>query len=131
MVKIRKLQINKTQEGIMVPIFNKEFLNDTLDCKYSYLTTMSANTTKGPIVHTKRTTIVTCLDSLSVKCFIDNTFKVFEFQSVEIPPNTPVEYINNSNKEITLFVLSDYCWKPNDDECIKYKSWEELLKEIR
>ena len=65
----------------------------------------------------------------------EGTFEMISFEPrigdvspmiIEIPPLFAVNYFNYSETETTTFiVLSDYAWRPNDDESIKYNGWND------
>jgi dTDP-4-dehydrorhamnose 3,5-epimerase len=91
--------------------------------KMIYVSSVNPYQTKGPHIHTKRTSYFICIEGKVV--FIikndDGTYDEIISSSdqpimVHVPKNIASAHINLSDKVSRVLALADVAWKPNDDE---------------
>lgn len=133
-----RTSVNQTSEGVMVPIFNEVLQSfDGFHIGMSYVSTIAPKTSKGPILHTKRRSIVMSMDAGVILEFIDSdtggTISQPLFDElgpilVEVMPNQPCLFKNSSDRIATLIVHGNYAWQPNDGESRKFDGWEAFKK---
>ena len=91
--------------------------------KMIYVSSVNPYETKGPHIHTKRTSYFICIEGKVV--FIikndDGTYDEIISSSdqpimVHVPKNIASAHINLSDKVSRVLALADVAWKPNDDE---------------
>ena len=91
--------------------------------KMIYLTSVNPNEIKGPHLHTKRDSFMTCiqgkvvfivkdLDGLYHEIICDEKKPVL----ICIPKNFASAHLNLSDKPSKILVLASLAWKPNDNE---------------
>jgi hypothetical protein len=133
-----RTSVNKTSEGVMVPIFNEVLQSfDGFHVGMSYISTIAPMTSKGPILHTKRRSIVMSMNTGVILEFIDGDTSGVISQPlfdelgpilVEVMPNQPCLFKNTTNDIATLIVHGNYAWQPNDDESQKFDGWDAFRK---
>ena len=91
--------------------------------KMVYISSVNPNETKGPHIHTKRTSHFVCIEGKVIFIAKDNEGNYKEIESseeepvlVRIPKNVASAHINLSSKTSTILALADISWKPNDNE---------------
>ena len=91
--------------------------------KMVYISSVNPNETKGPHIHTKRTSHFVCIEGKVIFIAKDNEGNYNEIESseeepvlVRIPKNIPSAHINLSSKTSTILALADISWRPNDNE---------------
>ena len=91
--------------------------------KMVYISSVNPNETKGPHIHTKRTSHFVCIEGKVIFIAKDNEGNYNEIESseeepvlVRIPKNVPSAHINLSSKTSTILALADIAWRPNDNE---------------
>ena len=91
--------------------------------KMVYISSVNPNETKGPHIHTKRTSHFVCIEGKVIFIVKDNEGNYNEIESskeepvlVRIPKNIPSAHINLSSKTSTILALADIAWRPNDNE---------------
>jgi uncharacterized RmlC-like cupin family protein len=145
-VILRRLGVNETGEGITIPLYRDTDLRGNVETvRMAYVTTIKPGMKKGPILHRRRHSMVMALGGApsirypdrapedgmeQLRLSIDDEVEVplivaDGYFVAEIPPGTPVQFINRGTATTTLFVVADYAWRPNDDEATKYSSWDE------
>ena len=91
--------------------------------KMVYISSVNPNETKGPHIHTKRTSHFVCIEGKVIFIAKDNEGNYNEIESseeepvlVRIPKNVASAHINLSSKTSTILALADISWRPNDNE---------------
>ena len=91
--------------------------------KMVYISSVNPNETKGPHIHTKRTSHFVCIKGKVIFIVKDNEGNYTEIESsaeepvlVHIPKNVPSAHVNLSSKTSIILALADISWKPNDNE---------------
>ena len=91
--------------------------------KMVYISSVNPNETKGPHIHTKRTSHFVCIEGKVIFIAKDNEGNYKEIESseeepvlVRIPKNVASAHINLSSKTSTILALADISWRPNDNE---------------
>ena len=91
--------------------------------KMVYISSVNPNETKGPHIHTKRTSHFVCIEGKVIFIVKDNEGNYNEIESseeepvlVRIPKNIPSAHINLSSKTSIILALADISWRPNDNE---------------
>lgn len=109
--------------GYLVPLYN---VNDGLraEPKQVYLSVIKAGGRKGPHMHEIRSGFFTCIKG-NVKIVLKTpegykeylSGEVYEYLSVEVPPNIPVMFINLGQEEAFIINMPSPAWTPdmNDD----------------
>lgn len=139
MLLTRKIEIIKTADGIMLPVFKSYEWQDHV-ARMCYITSMRAGARKGPIVHSQRTSIVTCIEGyISLEYIDDDGFmRTIELRdaagdsyAVMVPPNIPVLYANTASTDALILSLPDIAWHPNSDDSTKYDGWDGYSRAIK
>ena len=95
--------------------------------------------TKGPHLHTRRTSHFVCISGKVIFIIRDHDGKFHELESsesepklIQIPKNIASAHVNISNGESKILALADIAWKPNDNEMENLNfdnyNWEKWLK---
>ena len=91
--------------------------------KMIYLTCVNPNETKGPHLHTKRTSYFTCIHGRVIFVIREKNGNYVEIESssekpvmVIVPKNIASGHVNLSDNVSRVLTLADISWKPNDDE---------------
>jgi len=91
--------------------------------KMAYISYVNSGETKGPHIHTKRTSHFVCIQGKVVFIVKDNNGNYNEIESgeenpvlVRIPKNVPSAHINLSRKTSAILALADIAWRPDDNE---------------
>ncbi|WP_428324968.1 WxcM-like domain-containing protein [Nitrosopumilus sp.] len=91
--------------------------------KMIYLTTVFPKEVKGPHLHSKRTSYLTCIEGKVIVIVqdFDGVYKEIECSSEKpqlicIPNNYASAHINVSKNISKILVLADIAWKPDDNE---------------
>jgi len=132
---LKEIEQIKTTEGILIPLYKDwEDWHEGYHVKMSYVTTLNPGTKKGPILHNKRRGMMFCVSgSVTVECFFENKVHRFELGGEDsssllvIPAGVPNMIINNSiNDSATILNMPDRAWRPDDEDTIKFDSWDSL-----
>ena len=90
-----------------------------------YVSSVNPSETKGPHLHTKRTSYFTCIHGKVIFIIKDEEGKYIEIESssekpvmVIVPKNIPSAHINLSKSVSTILTLADVSWKPDDGEML-------------
>ena len=135
--KLTELQVIQTPDGYLTPVYKDwEDWHEGYEVKMVYHTSIGPGISKGPILHERRRGLMSCISGdVSVVCLIDGNLKTYKLSSEEkkfilmIPENVPNMIVNNSQTEKALIMnLPDKAWHPNDEDTIKFSSWDDVLK---
>lgn len=133
MIKVKSLQVFSTPEGTMIPIYHDwDDWNEGYIPQMAYVTTMQPSTSKGPILHERRTAYLTAVSGTVELEYIENGvmnsmhLKDGIIKAVIIPPGVPIKLINHSLSETAIVInLPRPAWKPDDQDTIKFVDWNE------
>jgi len=132
--KLQKLQTFSTGEGEMVPIYKDwETWHDGYIPKMAYITSIAANTSKGPILHLKRRGLMMAFrGEVIVECLVENEIKKYilrnnknEKSALMIPAGVPNRICNESKEEAIILNLPDRAWQPDDEDTEKFNGWKD------
>ena len=135
---LKKLESFSTSEGMLVPVYKDwEEWHESYQVKMVYFTTLSPSTVKGPILHMKRRGMMSCISGdVTIECLVDDQVLKFDLMNnneryaLVIPAGIPNRIINNSSEySATILNLPDRAWHPDDEDTIKFGSWEECTRE--
>lgn len=91
--------------------------------KMVYVSSVNPGETKGPHLHTKRTSYFTCIHGKVIFVIQDKNGNYVEIESssekpvmVVVPKNVASGHVNLSNNVSRILTLADISWKPNDNE---------------
>ncbi|MHA7733127.1 WxcM-like domain-containing protein [Nitrosopumilus sp. S6] len=94
-----------------------------IDPKMIYVTTVNPGEKKGPHLHTKRDSFMTCISGKVVFVIKDKNGNYDEIISgeenpvlVHVPKNISSAHINISKQNSIVLVLANVSWKPDDGE---------------
>lgn len=133
--KLYELQVIETPDGQLVPVYKDwEEWHDGYEVKMAYHTSIRPGVSKGPILHERRRGLMSCISGdVSVVCLVNGKLKTYKLSSgnrkyiLLIPENTPNMIINNSKSQDAIIMnLPDKSWHPDDEDTIKFESWEEV-----
>jgi len=143
--EIFDLESIKTEDGELVPIYRDW---DPWHAGYipqmAYITTLKPGVVKGPILHERRRGLMMAYSGeVEVECMIDG--KISSFSLIDknenrkillIPAGVPNKITNLSlDAEAIIINLPDRAWRPDDEDTIKFESWESYqeysLKEVQ
>ena len=134
--KLYELDVIKTPEGFLTPVYKDwEDWHAGYEVKMAYHTTIGPGISKGPILHERRKGMMSCISGeASVVCLVNGNLKTYKLVDEEkkfillIPEGTPNMIINTSEeKEAMILNLPSKAWHPDDEDTIKFKSWEDYL----
>jgi dTDP-4-dehydrorhamnose 3,5-epimerase len=129
--------ISKNINGELTVIW-RDWDNIIKEPKMIYTTAVNPGETKGPHLHSKRTSYFVCVKGKVVFIIKDKNGKYHEIESSQedakmvcVANGTASAHVNISKKSSTILVLADVAWKPNDNEMsnVKFddyfwKKWE-------
>lgn len=137
----KNISINKTAEGLMIPIFrNWDSLIPGYQPAMVYATTIGPNMKKGPILHRFRSGYMTSIGGdVSIEYIEDNEIKkiglnidIDNVRVVSIPAGMAIKIINNSNQEAaTIINLPDIAWHPDNQDTEKFENWERFFEYVK
>lgn len=136
----KEISINKTAEGVMIPIYRDW---DSLIPGYKpamvYATTIGPCMKKGPILHKKRSGYMTAIGGEAVIEYLEDghikninlSVDDSHVRVVFIPPETPIRIVNNSKTEVsTVINLPNIAWHPENQDTEKFEDWENFFKHV-
>ncbi len=137
--KIFNIQKIKTKEGYMFPIYKnwETDLNESHQPKMVYVTTIEPFLEKDIILHEKRVSYITCIQgdvklTMKVK---DNIVDCSLYDKenncpnvVLIDKNIPIKLTNVGKENAIIVNCPSPSWHPDDEDTIKFKTWEEYDK---
>lgn len=134
---IKKIQKIKTTEGSMIPIYRDWDIetNGGHIPKMVYATTLNVGTIKDIIFHEKRTSYLTCIQGkVLLELFLNNELQSFVLDAnkqdfvdlVIIPSAIPLKLSNIAEETAIIINCPTPAWNPQDQDTIKFKSWEEF-----
>ena len=135
--KLFELQTIQTPDGQLTPVYKDwEEWHNGYAVKMVYHTSIGPGISKGPILHERRRGLMSCITGdVSVVCLVNGNLKTYKLSSggkkyiLMIPENTPNMIVNNSQTEEALIMNSpDKAWHPDDEDTIKFSSWDDVLK---
>lgn len=135
--KLFELDVIKTPDGFLTPVYKDwEDWHAGYEVKMVYHTSIGPGISKGPILHERRRGLMSCISGdVSVVCLVNSKLETYKLSSngkkfiLMIPENTPNMIINNSKTDEALIMnLPDKSWHPNDEDTIKFSSWDDVLK---
>jgi hypothetical protein len=139
-IKVKKIQKIKTLDGYMVPVYRDwdTDINDGFIPKMIYITTLKPGVVKDIILHENRKAYMTCISgNVSVETLtndsIENYNLKFENEKdfinlIIIENNVPVRIKNLSKSSSIILNCPSPAWHPENQDTIKFKSWEEYRK---
>ena len=93
--------------------------------KMVYVSSVNPGESKGPHLHTKRTSYFTCIHGKVIFILKDKDGNYVEIESSEhkpvmvvVPKNVPSAHINLSKSVSRILALADVSWRPNDNEML-------------
>ena len=136
LLKLQKLQQIKTNEGVLFPIYKDwEEWHGGYDPKMVYATTLNPGAVKGPILHKKRRGLITAIQGIVVlQCKIDGEIHAYFLRHkngtayvFEIPAGVPFT-LENQDPMLPAIIINcpDRAWHPDDEDTIKYDSWDDV-----
>ena len=149
-VKLTPLEEITTTEGSMFPIYRDwDEWHDGHVPKMAYITTMKAGTSKGPILHHKRTAYITAVTGdVLLEVYVGGRYRdpvdSKEYPEINkfklrangrslvamIPPGAAISLHNQSNETATIINLPSPAWHPDDPDTEKFGSWEEYFEKV-
>lgn len=133
-IKTWKLEQHVTGEGLMIPIYRDwDVVHENYSPKMVYVTTIAPGMEKGPILHRERMGFLTAIsgivdietcdgNNIQTHTVRDDSGNIFV---VLIPKNIPVKIINKSNNQVaTIINLPNVSWHPENQDTIKFSTWE-------
>jgi len=137
--KVMEVEIHSTPTGFMMPVFkNWDPAHNGYEPKMAYITSMTPHTSKGPMMHRRKRGLVTAVNGVvSAKyLYAGKIEEVFlrspdgKVQSLMVPENVPVEYVNHSDMEVFVLNLPNRAWYPEDTDTVRWSTWQECEREI-
>ena len=134
--KIFELDVIKTPDGFLTPVYKDwEDWHAGYEVKMAYHTSIGPGISKGPILHERRKGLMSCVSGeVSVVCLVNGILKTYKLVDGEkkyillIPEGIPNMIINTSqDKEAVILNLPSKAWRPDDEDTVKFKSWEEYF----
>ena len=93
--------------------------------KMVYVSSVNPGESKGPHLHTKRTSYFTCIHGKVIFILKDKDGNYVEIESSEhkpvmvvVPKNVASAHINLSKSVSRILALADVSWRPNDNEML-------------
>ena len=137
MIRQKKIQKIKTQDGFMIPVYrdwDKE-TNEGHIPKMVYTTVLNKGVEKDIILHRNRSAYMTCISGhVVVYAMIKNRIVSYnlKFENENdfinlliIENNIPIKIKNLSNSESIVLNCPSPAWHPDNQDTIKFKTWEE------
>ena len=124
----------------MVPVYRDWDLdiNDGYVPRMIYTTTLNPGVVKDIILHENRKAYMTCISGhVLVEALIDDSIQNYnlKFENekdfinlIIIENNIPVRIKNLSESESIILNCPSPAWHPENQDTIKFKSWEEYRK---
>lgn len=122
-----KCRITSKSSGIMTPLW-KDYEFSKLTPRFVYHTTCNPGTTKGPFIHTKRSSLLSVIHGHIVLIYKETPsskdYKEIEIdankqpQSIYIPKNTPNCIVNIGSGTAVFVSVNDHAWRPDDNETV-------------
>lgn len=136
------LKRHKTPEGIMMPIYHdyNAWFKGHIP-KMCYVTTLVPGSSKGVILHQRRTACMTAVTGNVELFYADNDDDVIRRVNLNIEennedtsfvtivhPNTAISLANTSDKTTAIIInLPSPAWHPDDEDTMKFKGWQEYF----
>ena len=131
--KLFELDVIRTPDGFLTPVYKDwEDWHAGYEVKMVYYTTIGPGISKGPILHERRRGFMSCISGVaSVVCLVNGKLKTYKLVDGDkkfillIPEGTPNMIVNESDEsEAIILNLPSKAWHPEDEDTIKFESWE-------
>ena len=141
MPKIFELESIETKDGELVPLYRDwDAWHENYKPQMAYVTTLRPLVEKGPILHERRrgfmmaysgNVVVECLVNGKIESYCLNDGKK-QRKVLVIPANVPNKIRNLSeDKEAIIINLPDRAWRPDDEDTIKFDSWDDYKNKMK
>lgn len=126
-----------TPEGRLFPVWRDwdTWAPPGFVARFVYVTEVAPGASKGPVLHTQRTTLLTSFGGHTRISLCPSSGPLTEVSQtldtqkvVVVPPGEAALIKNESISETALvLVITDLAWTPTSNDQVKFKSWEEFF----